>query len=189
MGTPTWRKISWADRRASAGLAARPWARRGSAARSPPRAPGLGHLIPDADHGVQRVHRGLGNHGEADPPHLPAKALLREAHDVHAVQPDPPRVRAHVAGQEAQDGPGPGTLPAAALPHHHDRTPALQAEGDALHCLNRALARAEIQSEILDGEDAVLRHYISRSRGLKMRSRVKPSMVNPRPLSISSTAG
>src|SRR5436309_1502484 len=105
------------------------------------------------------------------------------------IQPNASAVAIHVSRQETQDGTRQRTLAAATLPNNYHRPPSRQGQADPVYCLHRTLACAEVQPQVINGEKAVSGHHTSRSLGLTTRSRAKPNMVNPSPLTISSTAG
>ena len=147
------------------------------------------HLVSDPDHWIQRIHGALRNPGQPDPPHLLPKLFFRERHHIQTIQPNASAVASHVSGQETQDGTRQRTLAAAALANDHHRPPPRQGQADPVHCLHRALACAEVQPQVINGEKAVCGHHTSRSLGLTTRSRANPNMVNPSPLTISSAAG
>ena len=138
---------------------------------------GVGDLLLDPHHRVQRVHRSLGNQGDARQPHL-AHLLVGEGHHVDAVQPDLTGFDPSGRLDHAEDGQHHRGLAGAGLSGQAQALLGVEAKADVVGGSHRAARGVVEHPQTLHAEDVGLQTAL-RSLGLAISSR--PTLRKKRP--------
>src|SRR5581483_595544 len=146
---------------------------------------GLEDLRPDRLHRVERVHGALEDHGDA----FPTEALhlvFSGAEHVHVVEHDRSGRHLGVVGQESQGREGHRRLATGRLARKPNDLARLNGEIDPIDRLDEADGGSIPDPEVLDHEQG---HQRVLSLGLRIRSSVWPTSVNPRTTSTMPRPG
>ena len=138
----------------------------------------LDHLLLDGEHRVQARHRVLEDHRDVPPAEL-AHVVLRQGHEVEAVEQDrPPSIRPAGFGQQPHDREVRHALAAARLADEAERLARLELERDAVHGMDRALVGTKPDDQVVDVEEraSASARFI---RGSSDSRRPSPRRLNP----------
>jgi hypothetical protein len=150
---------------------------------------GLLHLEPDAVHGVERVHRVLGNETDLAPAqglHLVALELREVATlEQHLAARD-----ASAAGEQVDDRVRGRRLARPRFAHDGDRLARVHVEAHAAHGRHDAVLRLERDLEVLDLEQGFeCAHRVALAFGSSASRTVSPSMMKASTVSDSAIEG
>ena len=122
---------------------------------------GLGHLLADRLCRVQRRLRVLEDHRHLVAPEL-AHPLVRQAHQVLAIEPDRPLDDLPALGQQPHDRQPQHRLAAAGLPHQTERLAGVDRQVDVPHGLDGRARQLDVCAEVADLEHARLGSVVAR---------------------------